>query len=183
MAFSSYQNASPIAASEEDETPFHNGPWQQDVRTRRRNSLLLVGLLFLVGYLAVTAGYDQNSSSLRGAPLEEDDIMIEWLGSSHSKNSTTHHHSDTEDEPSPPDAPTPDWNGEGRYDWQKCQSSDDPDCWKNEGKRVHSYWKDFGQKMKTAWSNFQNRMRSFFSKPEEVTVESTSDEPTESSKH
>jgi hypothetical protein len=58
--------------------------------------------------------------------------------------------------------PQPDYNGEGRYDWQKCKASNDPDCWKNEGERVGSYWENFGQRMKTFWMNFRQTMHDFF---------------------
>lgn len=42
---------------------------------------------------------------------------------------------------------------EGEYDWQKCKESTDPDCWKNEGKRVGSFWKSFGEKMHSFWES------------------------------
>jgi len=58
--------------------------------------------------------------------------------------------------------PQPDYNGEGRYDWQKCKESNDPDCWKNEGERVDSYWHNFGLRMKTFWMNFRKTIHDFF---------------------
>jgi len=46
----------------------------------------------------------------------------------------------------------PDWNDEkGRYDWQKCKDSKDPNCWKEEGERVHGFWSDFNNRMKNWW--------------------------------
>ncbi|CAB9502476.1 expressed unknown protein [Seminavis robusta] len=57
----------------------------------------------------------------------------------------------------------PDWNDEkGRYNWQKCLESDDPDCWEDEGDRVHNFWQDFGLRMKTYWQNFRASIRNFF---------------------
>lgn len=48
----------------------------------------------------------------------------------------------------------PNYNSkEGQYDWQKCKESNDPDCWKNEGKRVGGFWKNFRQRMKSFWKN------------------------------
>jgi hypothetical protein len=60
------------------------------------------------------------------------------------------------------DQPQPDYNGEGRYDWQKCKTSNDPDCWKNEGERVGGYWHNFGLRMKTFWMNFRTAIKDFF---------------------
>lgn len=34
-------------------------------------------------------------------------------------------------------------SNEGRYDWQKCKNSSDPDCWSEEATRVSDYWKHF----------------------------------------
>mmetsp|Transcript_25078 Transcript_25078/g.57617 ORF Transcript_25078/g.57617 Transcript_25078/m.57617 type:complete len:159 (-) Transcript_25078:118-594(-) len=68
-------------------------------------------------------------------------------------------------------APQPDYNGEGHYDWQKCQQSNDPDCWKQEGERVHSYWKDFGHRMKTFWKSFGHAIRDFFAGKEKAAEE------------
>ena len=52
---------------------------------------------------------------------------------------------------------------EAPYNWQKCKDSNDTDCWKQEGERVHTVWKNFGQKMKTYWTNFGQRMRTYWS--------------------
>lgn len=58
--------------------------------------------------------------------------------------------------------PEADYNGEGRYDWQKCKASNDPDCWKNEGERVGGYWHNFGLRMQTFWKNFGSSIHNFF---------------------
>jgi hypothetical protein len=65
--------------------------------------------------------------------------------------------------------PRPDFNGEGRYDWQKCKASNDPDCWKNEGERVGSYWHNFGLSVKTFWINLRQRIHDFFVKNNAIT--------------
>lgn len=59
-------------------------------------------------------------------------------------------------------APKPDYNGEGRYDWQKCKASNDPNCWKNEGERVGGYWENFGQRMKSYWMGFRHWLHDLF---------------------
>jgi hypothetical protein len=68
----------------------------------------------------------------------------------------------------------PDYNSkEGQYDWQKCKESNDPDCWKNEGKRVGGFWKNFGQRMKSFWQNL------FGKKEEDTTTMDTTTPATE----
>lgn len=55
----------------------------------------------------------------------------------------------------------PDYNDkQGQYDWQKCKESNDPDCWKNEGKRVGNWWSNFGQRMKAWWSGLFGKKES-----------------------
>ena len=157
---SSYQHSYPgllnitTAGDISDANLFYE-TWEQGRRNRRYNSLLLVGAMMVLSYLALTSGgasSSTTSTNMRGSPT-----AMELLSSFHTSSS-------------PEDAPTPDYSGEGRYDWQKCKDSKDPDCWKDEGVRVHSYWRDF-------WQGFREKMHNLFSgkkqedEPEEVTEE------------
>mmetsp|Transcript_21311 Transcript_21311/g.43776 ORF Transcript_21311/g.43776 Transcript_21311/m.43776 type:complete len:165 (-) Transcript_21311:2166-2660(-) len=122
-------------------------------------AVMLLGVLVVSALAAMSAPSEPEAAALLGSPLPLE-------GKSH-KSSATTIPGDEGGPPNPEDAPKPDLDkGAGGYDWQKCKDSDDPDCWKNEGERVHSYWHDFGQKMKSFWSNFGERMRSFWSKKE-----------------
>jgi hypothetical protein len=78
--------------------------------------------------------------------------------------------------------PEPDYNGEGRYDWQKCQASNDPDCWKKEGERVGGYWHNFGLRMKTFWQNFRQSIHDFFAGTSAPATKQVEEETTETEK-
>ena len=125
-------------------------------RSRKKLAIavMLLGVLVVSALAAMTAPAEPETAALLGSPLAVE-------GKSHTSGKTAK----PEGPPNPEDAPQPDLD-KGRYDWQKCKESDDPDCWKKEGDRVDSYWHDFRQKMKTFWSNFGRRMRSFWSKEE-----------------
>jgi hypothetical protein len=66
--------------------------------------------------------------------------------------------------PKPPKPEPPAISDQGTYDWQKCKESKDPDCWKNEGKRVDSYWTSFGKTMHDYWKGFGKAMANYWSK-------------------
>jgi len=152
---SSYQNAelSPSAGH------YLNDDVSVDVdgMNRRRNrtlrSLASVGVLFLmaiasVSFATTSSSYNQTAM-LRGSSGAE--VSLSYS----SKN-------DKAPWEGGENAPQADWSGEGRYDWQKCQKSNDPDCWANEGKRVGSYWQNFGLRMKAFWKSFGENIKNFF---------------------
>jgi hypothetical protein len=119
----SYQNSYPgqlniSAAEDAEETVDYEYQYQQ--KRARRQQLLVVATLLLVTYLAVGGGTASSGLRMNPTALRQD------IG----------------------DVPKPDYNGEGRYDWQKCKESKDPDCWKEEGKRVGSYWESFRDRIK-----------------------------------
>ncbi|KAG7360150.1 hypothetical protein IV203_035249 [Nitzschia inconspicua] len=82
----------------------------------------------------------------------------------------------------PADMPEPDYNGEGRYDWQKCKASNDPDCWKNEGDRVGGYWHNFGLRMMSFWENFRKTIHDFFAGGGDTTHEAVKEETVKTEK-
>ena len=180
---SSYQHSAPTTTTADADMIFRQ-QWERDSRARRRNSLFLAGLLLVLGYLAITAGYGpaaREQSTLRGSTAVDQDMSVEELWGSHHSTSSSSSGSDDDEPPlAPKDVPEPDWKGEGRYDWQKCKDSSDSDCWKQEGERVHSYWKDFGTKMKNAWKSFREHVHDLFAgkkQDEEPAVVEEAEEP------
>ena len=146
----SYQNSAPgqlhdngveSGAATENQT-FHAATSRQ----RFFRSVVLVATVFLLA-MAFMGSPINESGAIRGSS-QQVSLLQSAEASAHP--------------PKTKDMPKPDYDGEGRYDWQKCKASNDPDCWKNEGDRVGSYWSNFRLRMKTFWMNFRGSMHNFF---------------------
>mmetsp|Transcript_21309 Transcript_21309/g.43767 ORF Transcript_21309/g.43767 Transcript_21309/m.43767 type:complete len:162 (-) Transcript_21309:541-1026(-) len=114
-------------------------------------AVMLLGVLVVSALAAMSAPSEPEAAALLGSPLAVE-------GKSHGSGAATIP-GDEGGSPNPEDAPQPPQPDldKGRYDWQKCMDSDDPDCWENEGERVHSYWHDFRKKVKAFWKTFGRR--------------------------
>jgi hypothetical protein len=141
------------------------------VGTKRSSSgrivraVMTLGAVLLV-FAAVMGSYPIKSNALRGGELNEVALLQQSASSTMMSSDVVN----------PADMPQPDYNGEGKYDWEKCMSSKDPDCWKQEGERVGSFWQNFGLRMKTFWLNFRQSIHDFFTgKKEEVVQEKTTE--------
>jgi hypothetical protein len=152
----SYQNSVPGQISSErtavqlaEPTSWETIQDQGDHSKRIGRLMLTVGVALLLFVVWVGSFHGTAATTLRGgdevAVLQRYDASLDNIDN---KN-----------------MPQPDYNGEGRYDWQKCQDSSDPECWKKEGERVGGYWHNFGLRMKTFWQNFRQSIHDFFAGP------------------
>jgi hypothetical protein len=153
----SYQNSIPGSQSDNKQAAPESGKNQHGRSIVRLGAAVGLALLFVVALLngSSASGY---SGSMRGSQLQEAALLQQPA------KVVSADAGDTSDKPKP------DYNGEGRYDWQKCEQSDDQDCWKNEGTRVGSYWQNFGLRMKTFWTNFGQRMHGLFAGKDKSTT-------------
>jgi hypothetical protein len=166
IIMTSYQNSVPGSQSDSKQASPEIGKHQQGRSGIQFGAAVGLALLLFVALLnaSSTSGY---SGAMRGSQLQEATLLQQPAAVGKPPIDTS-------------DEPNPDYNGEGRYDWQKCKQSNDPDCWKNEGTRVGSYWQDFGLRMKTFWTNFRQRMHEMFTgKDESTAAEETTTKPPE----
>ena len=123
-------------------------------------SMMVVGVVFLMAIANEALSTSNNdANTAQGMMLRPKRVP---LASFSSKNDDDYHDYGTDDQYPYDNATKPDYNGEGKYDWQKCQDSSDPDCWKNEGERVGSYWDNFGQRTGAYWTSFGDAIKNFF---------------------
>lgn len=150
-------------ATTEQEQPMINEPIEEcfyensisfDNKRHHRVLTSILGLVVAFAVIAVVMGSPPSANNaLRG------DIQMEVFQAVQADAGSGGSYDITDPAA---DQPQPDYNGEGRYNWQKCKDSDDPNCWKNEGERVGGYWKNFGQRMKTYWMGFRQKMHDLF---------------------
>lgn len=171
MTSSSYQNSIPgqlsaTVSAETEPTTWgviddHENLRSKSGRMGRFVLTMAVALLLFVAYMGLLP---ENGAALRGSSSNSEAALLPLADAA------------------PADMPQPDYNGEGRYDWQKCKASNDPDCWKNEGERVGGYWHNFGLRMQTFWSNFRKSIHDFFAGTSATTNEAVEEETVETEK-
>ena len=153
-------DANDVAATAEQEQPVLHEPIENYYHDNSNSSdnkryRVLTSILWLVVVFSIIAVVKElpvpSSNALRGG------IQMEMLQAAQADASSEGSITDPA-----ADQPQPDYNGEGRYNWQKCKDSNDPNCWKNEGERVGGYWKNFGQRMKMYWMGFRQKMHDLF---------------------
>ena len=150
MTTSSYQNSAPAELVTLE--PIED----YDSKRKGRRFVLILGVAMAL-FVALVGS--SSSSSDHGSLRAGNEVAM--LQQQHSSSASLADAARADVNPAA-DQPQPDYNGEGRYDWQKCKASNDPDCWKNEGERVGSYWENFGQRMKAFWTSFRQSIHDFF---------------------
>lgn len=121
-------DANDVAATTEQEQPvlhesienyYHDNSNSSDNKRHR----VLTSILWLVVAFSIIAVVKElpvpSSNALRGG------IQMEMLQAAQADASSEGSIIDPA-----ADQPQPDYNGEGRYNWQKCKDSNDPNCWK-----------------------------------------------------
>ena len=159
----SYQNSLPGQLyHDEGMRVIHQGTNASATGNRRIfRSVATVGVAFLL-FVAFLGRVPDNGNTVRAGGFERNEAALLQQQQPASSTLALAEVASGKAPVDTSDMPQPDYNGEGRYDWQKCKDSNDPDCWKNEGERVGGYWHNFGQRTKTFWMNFRKRIHNFF---------------------